>query len=289
MDDTTLSSGDIAPETSLADDLAAAASPAPQTDAPVTTTPAATVPGQAADAGATPGPMPFDRHKAILDRAYGERDTVTRERDELRQALEDIRRDPLSTLHELYQYLAAHPQHADRFRQWQQQVVYAQQQARQTPTEEDPFSAFDDQTAGVLRKALDSYKRQLEQQFDQRLKPFEVQAARTQMTHQAHEQARQAFDEARTWEGFDELRGDIHALMSRDARYNLHGAYQKVYREKYLPMRDQKVRNAVLAELQQKRGASTEHPGKASAQTPSRLRDLPTEEVFAELAPQFGL
>lgn len=107
--------------------------------APVETSPAAIVPAAAeqAPAGSTsseaPGPIPLDRHKAILDGAYKERDAYKAQLDswkdyewvrgmpkaEFQDAITKVQRaatDPVGFFRELVTDLDAHPTHAQQLR-----------------------------------------------------------------------------------------------------------------------------------------------------------------------------
>ena len=93
--------------------------------------------------------------------------------------------------------------------------------------------------------------------LEQRLQSVESTFAQQHSQQAAHAQ----LAEANTWPYFKDHQGDILNAMERDHRLSVEGAYNKVV----VPKMRQLERQAVLAEIQQKSGASTVNPGSQSA------------------------
>jgi hypothetical protein len=126
-------------------------------------------------------------------------------------------------------------------------------------------------TAYSAERAVDLVRFELakfEQRLNGRLQPVEglVEQARTQQIQsEATTWARAKFDEAKTWEGWNDVQKDVHALMLRDNRYTIEGAYVKVFKEKYLPGLRARYRQETIDELNRAPKATTAAPGNSAA------------------------
>jgi hypothetical protein len=118
-------------------------------------------------------------------------------------------------------------------------------------------------SAPQLERLLAWQEAKFEEKFNSRLQPLQqthesIQTER--MWTQAQTNARQQYDEAKTWEGFDELRADIATLMRNDGRFSLEGAYSKLLREKYIPSLKAKTRQSTIDEIKTRPDGNTARP-----------------------------
>lgn len=128
---------------------------------------------------------------------------------------------------------------------------------------EDGRAAY---SAEALEQLLAWQQAQLDQKLSQILAPLQqthqtVQVER--MRQQAWSSAEAEVSEAKTWDGFEELRPQIHELMAADKRVTLWSAYNRLHQAQ-LKDRDEKIRRetrqATLTELQSRPNPSTVTP-----------------------------
>jgi len=137
--------------------------------------------------------------------------------------------------------------------------------------------------------------KRVEQEMQERLRPFVEQQqaqARTEYLGKIDSQARADVEEARaSWEGFKDLEPHMKALMTADKRVTLWSAYQKAYREHYLPSRDQKIIERHDQELARRAQAAgtpvspSTRPAAAPAQTTDSKKSI--REQFKEKLSEF--
>ena len=122
---------------------------------------------------------------------------------------------------------------------------------------EDGATAYSAERVGQMMHALQA-------QIDAKIQPLTQESEARQIEAiQAKQmnEARSIVDTARKeWEGFGELEGHVKALMAKDKRYSLEGAYLKVYRESYRPTIRERERASLLEELKRKGEATTARP-----------------------------
>lgn len=150
-------------------------------------------------------------------------------------------------------------------------------------------------SAEDVQKALKFAEGNWSKQLDTRLRPLEQTAhdSRVQQIRSSAEvDAQKQLEEAGKWEGFEELKPKIAALMQRDGRRTLESAYLHVYHSEYLPTSKAKNRQAVLDELKTaptSQVAPTPQPrsngqnnGRRGANLDDRIARA-TEAVFAQM------
>jgi hypothetical protein len=112
-------------------------------------------------------------------------------------------------------------------------------------------------SAPAMERLLAWQAQQIDQKLAQLIEPLQathqtVQAQ--QLRERAWSDATAEFEEAKTWDGFDELRPEIAKLMAADKRVTLWSAYNRLQQAR-LKTRDEQIRRdtrqATLAELQQ--------------------------------------
>jgi len=229
------------------------------------------------------GPIPFQRHEAILKTtrekvATETREAVEREIGPWRQVIQSFRpeefapilpqiqklaSDPLSFYHDLGEQLRQHglltpqpPPHAP--------TRSAAAQGEPEPDLVNPDTGELLYSAPQLQRALAWREQQVENRLRAEMRPLvdshrqaqnERELAQVKTTAEHH--ATEAIAEASQWEGFDELKPKIAALMRQDRRYSLEGAYNRVFQTEYLPNLKQRERASVVAELNHKGRAAS--------------------------------
>lgn len=224
-----------------------------------------------------PGPIPFARHKEILEKARGEAKAFEwakgLRREQVERAMQMAQMaesDPVGFYKKFGQFVQGHPTYA------------MQLQQTQPDPEPTPDAQGEDGTpfysATQLKKWNEWNKRQMESSLLSRIAPLEERMKQERMEADSKTYAQKVLSEASTWEGFDELRPRIKALMQEDGRRTIHSAYQQAYREEYQPKQRQKIREEVLAEMNSKAQANTANP-----RVPSVNSKPAKDKSFAEL------
>lgn len=223
------------------------------------------------------GPIPLQRHEAILKTtrekvANETREAVEREIGPWRPVISNFKPEEFAPVLDQIQLLAKDPVrfYQDLGRELQQagrlpsapEARAPQPQPDDREPEPDLINSDTGEllySAPQLQKAIAWREARMEAKINERIGPLVQAHQRSQQTAAiseiktaADKQAAEVIAEAQTWEGFDELKPDIAALMRSDRRYSFEGAYRKVFQEKYLPGLKQREREAVVAELKQK-------------------------------------
>lgn len=258
------------------DDVEAASSPAPPTPSPSVAAPTAppkpSIPAEEPE----PGPVPYSRHKAVLERAR-------------QQAADEARRE-LAEAAKLKEWLDTDPQGF---------VSYLSGRLDQARPPEDPEPDPDLQAAdGTLLYSaarLKQWQAWQARQLDGEIRELRQQVSRlTQkgdldvLTQRISGEAAMALQEARTtWPGFRDLEKTIKAKMEADKALDLSTAYIAAFREQGLSKLEAKIRADYEANLATKAQATTTRPG-APTTTPRNYADMDlreiTEAVYQELA-----
>lgn len=220
------------------------------------------------------GPIPFERHKAILDKA----------REETRQAAERFKwaegltetqyqaikrkadlvdgslRDPIAFHRQLGAWLRNHPQYGPRV-----------QATEGTDPEPEPDLVAENgqkvYSADQLRKWQAWNHQKLTAQMTELVSPLQQRLQQQDSQAQAQTWAQSQLAEARTWPAFNDLQASIRKRMQADGRLSLHTAYQRAYQEEYLPTERQRLRDELVAEMNTKATASTANPAAPPSQT----------------------
>ena len=260
------------------DDIQAAvtatpAAEAPSPSAPSTPTgsePSAATTAPSPESGEEPvesaGPIPFDRHKAILEK-------TRREYDEKYGWVGERTKDDIEQMEQWYRWADTDP---IGFRNWFENVLrqdptYAAQleraasgQGQAPPFPVDPDLQTPDGQPAFSLKALqgirDAIARDVEGRVNARLSPIEQRMSQSDLMARAEREVSQELAEAQTWEGFSELVPVIKGLMEKDKRLSIATAYARAFKTDYLPKLRQRIRESTLGELNKKAHAATENP-----------------------------
>jgi len=268
---------------SSADTPTDAAAPAPATEEPATS--GSTVPE-------TPsGPIPFDRHKAILERARTEARTAAEQ--EYRQKFgwaERYQPEQVEQGTRLYQWLNQNPV---AFQSWlQSQLGPLQSQgAGQAAQDEPPPPDLraEDGTPVYSAPQLQKFMEWKERQFQQRITPLERKFQGLEekdrlrsVAMEAKVQAGDLLKQAReTWPLFADLQPHVLQAMQADPRLDFHQAYIQVFREHGLEQARKKWETEYQGTLARKADASTPPPG-TRAGTPKKYTEMDVLELVKQ-------
>lgn len=279
------------------DASASAPSPAPATEAPATETPTG-------EGSSTDGPIPLDRHKAILEaerkrtaeaEAKWQRvqwaETLAesgRTPDQIRDALslwDGIDAQPAEFLEQFYNRLQSSPEFAPQLRSFAGRILAGGRKSVEPidPTgDPEPGPDLQDQSGNTLFSSKQMQKwqqwreRQLEARFNERLSPLLTahqqaqERATIEHAYQA-EYARQAkvLEAMREKPHFKEHEAEIKAyLAAKNYEGTLDEAYVHVLTTKVLPSLQSQERAATLAELKTQAAASSAQPSAAADKAP---------------------
>ena len=279
------------PATPAAAPATPASAPPPSVTAPPS--PASTPPAVTGTTPTSPepGPIPLDRHKEILENTrrkvaeqyawLGARTQADIERMEQWYQFAD--RDPV-TFHEQFgEALRRNPMYASRLQP---------QKPAETPPDPvlEPDLVGPDGSPAFSARAFEAHARALrermaaevERRLDERLGPVEQRVAQADLEQHARQVVAGKLNEARTWEGFEELRDSIKRRMGADGRLSLEGAYLRAYEEEFKPKLRDRIRQEVLGELTQKANATTERAAGVAPVTQKADRDKSFAELLRE-------
>ena len=313
--------GDIAqPTFESVFEAAETASPAvvPETPAPDVETPAAATaqptpetPESPDTPSASAGPIPFERHKAILENTRTKtRAEVEAEwqphawakevpREKLEQAVtfaQQVSSNPRAFWATLTQELLGHPEHGQALRSELARVLGS---ARGRPAAEEPEPQPDLQaedgrlvySADQARKLLTWRDRDAQRTFDarlaERLQPFEQMRQRQEKRDQEDQQredertasesaASQIADMESDWPWFKEQahKHAVGQVMTEHEDWSFERAALYVLKTVILPTMKGTDQQAVLNDLKRKAAATSLNPGEAAPVTPTRPKDF---------------
>lgn len=276
-----LTSDDIAAVASAT--AGAESSPAPSTPADSTPAPATAAPAVSGEAPPeSAGPIPFDRHKAILEHA----------REEAARQAQDAARKQYGWVDG---YQREQVEQAARLMAWYQQdpkslVAYLQQQLPKDPEgPPQPDLRAEDGTpvysAPQLQKLLEFQRAQLAQEYG----PVKQQVQAAQMRESAFLQAQRTLAAAREkWPLFTDLEEDIKGAMREDASLDLRDAYIQVYAEKGRQTEREKWKAEYEGTVTTKTAATTSRPGRAASVQPRKYTEMDPRDVVEEVAKSVG-
>ena len=280
----------------------AAAPSAASPDATPASTPA---PATAAPEGsATPapdrGPIPYDRHEAILHGAYGERDTAQkalREYQEKYGWVDQFQTDPLPHLEQWLDELSQHAEYGPKLYAKAARMLQSRRghQVSQAATEEpQPDVPVMDAQGNVVNqtysaKQLKAWQEwnwaQREAALSERFAPLETAHKTAQQKEQeavakaqSDANARTTLDGLRKSEDFKKNEAQFKAFFASHEEYadNVHAAWWDFYHTTILPTRDAGTSAKVLDHLKtQANGASVHPSGTATSTRPdfSKAKD----------------
>ncbi len=283
----TITGGDIAAGMGAAESAPAPASaettPVSDSQTTVETDAAPATAEPTAATSTPPGPIPFERHQAILAK---ERQT----RESLESSLAWAREFQPQQVRQWQQaitWLSSDP--VGFYRAMGQQLTQRgySTQAQAEPQEPAPDLVTEQGKPVYSADQLKAWHRwnnaQLDEKYGRPLQQLQQASQVAEITQRASAEAQTTLHEARTtWEGFPELEPKIYALMKSDGRVTLDSAYNRVFREEYLPTLKTRERQAVLSDLAKKPGASTVSPSAAGTAVPKPAKDLSFQELFAQ-------
>ncbi len=280
------SSDDIAAVwSSLEADAGADSSPAqPEPSVPPAAAP--TTPSEGSVVSSTPsstedtGPIPFERHKQILENAR--REAEAKARTELSQRLgwaEKYQPDVVEQGARLHAWLNQNP---IEFRAWLDQQIaqrgIAPQQDEGPPPPdlraEDGTAVY---SAEQMQKLIAHERKQMLAEIRKDYDPVRQVVTKQELDQRSRQQAVSIVAEARTnWPMFSKLEPEIKARMA--SGLDLQAAYFAAFRERGMPSFEQEVRSQYEGALKDKGNATTTRPG-AQADTPVSFKDMDTLEI----------
>jgi hypothetical protein len=299
-----------------------AAAPPPATDDTVETAPDAEPTPEAAitppapadeDSGDRPpqGPIPFDRHEAILAREREKRTELEAKwekvawaeelqksgltADQVNQSINVIRgmdADPVGFLERYHERLRSHPELADPLRSWAGRVLASRTDgaAPQVTADGDTEPQADFQNAeGVpfysgpqLQKWHEWQARQQEAKIQTLLQPLQraeserqQRAAAATVYAQQEQRTRAELEAFRKIPEFKANEAKVNAyLKQHDYKMPLAAAFNHVLLTDILPNAGQTAKAEQLTELQRKAGASTANPAASASPASKRPTDF---------------
>lgn len=264
----------------------AESSPAPTPTPEVSPAPATAAPGEGASPPAEEaGPIPFERHKAILEKAR--EDARKQTETEYRQKLGWAERYQPDQVEQAQRLLSWYQQDPTSFLAWLQ----SQQPKKDEPPQPD-LRAEDGTpvySAPQLQKLLEYQRTQLQQQVQQEYGPVRQAVEVQRMQAQAFEQAQKTLAAAREkWPRFTDLEGDIKEAMRGDPSLDLRDAYIQVYAEKGKKLEQDSWRAEYEGTVVQKSAATTPRPGRAAQIQPRRYTEMDPRDVVEDVAKSIG-
>jgi hypothetical protein len=289
----------------------ATATPAVTADSSASATPATqgTAPNPITD---STGPLPFERHKAILEGVYKERDKFKSDLDAYREQhgwAESVQRDQLEQMANWYgrytgdagefietilQESLQHPVHGQSVKSRLGRMLSSLRSQQPAEKIEAGIPVMNDKGEIVARTFTDAQIEQLLEQklterFGKELDPLRQDLqSRQQKDQQAALQAKAdaALKTAQTWHGFTEHKAEILKVYKANKALSLQDAYLDVLHRVILPGLDQKSQGKVLSDLQQKATAQTVHPGAPSGSAKPKFKNFAEAHAYYETHPE---
>ena len=305
----------------MADDMTAPSSSATAavTEAPtaaVSAAPAIEAPAQPQEFTATqqpPGPIPFDRHKSILDGAYGERDAARQELErlswarqidpaqfsQLQQWATAYREDPVkwlsSTVQELRQ---AYPHLTPALTSEAARILGASRNFQPEPDIEPDIPVLDGNGQVVSQAFSADRVRQLIQRVVQdtigkEVSPLKQTLQKQQATADADHQYAQAvatadkqYAQALTYPMFEAHKAAIAKAFEAHEEWDLKDAYLHVLTTEILPTLDQTSQTKLLTKLQTQAAGGTVRPDGSGQGRPDFKGDFRKALEYYEAHPK---
>jgi hypothetical protein len=151
-------------------------------------------------------------------------------------------------------------------------------------------------SAPAMEQLLQWQAAQINGQLDERFKPFdEMQHERKveQIHNHADKLATAAIAQAETWEGWNDLKPKVAAMMQRDGRHTLNSAYNALL-PAYLKERDTKLKAEARQQTLDEIAAKPKAPGKSVAPSAATVgnrqdrRRLSTDDKMDAALAQFS-
>jgi hypothetical protein len=298
FNDPSLEWGDSAPET--ASPAAEPASSEPAADPPpesATASPATDATN--ADAPSEPGPIPYSRHKEILE---GERTKLAEQEakwqrvawadelatagytpEQIREAIgtqRALRENPVAALEELYGAIQNSPHYAEQARSFAGKLLGSKAQAEDAEPQpdligQDANGQFRVYSAEQLAKREAWLERRMVGQLEQRFQPLIQSHQQAQQREQQAELWRSAEAELATYKdrpGFTEHKTEIAALVGQGRP--LADAYNHILVTKVIPKLQETGKAQAMADFQKQAQASSAKPSTAAPVTPANPKSF---------------
>jgi hypothetical protein len=298
FNDPSLEWGDSAPET--ASPAAEPASSEPAADPPpegATALPATDATN--ADAPSEPGPIPYSRHKEILE---GERTKLAEQEakwqrvawadelatagytpEQIREAIgtqRALRENPVAALEELYGAIQNSPHYAEQARSFAGKLLGSKAQAEDAEPQpdligQDANGQFRVYSAEQLAKREAWLERRMVGQLEQRFQPLIQSHQQAQQREQQAELWRSAEAELATYKdrpGFTEHKTEIAALVGQGRP--LADAYNHILVTKVIPKLQETGKAQAMADFQKQAQASSAKPSTAAPVTPANPKSF---------------
>jgi len=224
-----------------------------------------------------PGPIPFDRHTEILDKARRERDEVKSrfawaEAYDPKQVAEGVK---------LHEWLMTDPQGMleSLSRQLHQQAPSPDETLQPLLKAEDGTAAY---SAEQVQQLLAKQAKQLKAEIEREYGPIKTKEQLRDLEQQSQAQAKTMVAEMRSWPMFKDYEADVKAAMAADRTLPPYQAYLRVLQEKALPSVETRIRSQYEGALKDKAAAATTRPGPQPA-TPVNYREMATRDIAASV------
>lgn len=272
------------------------------------TTPDGTTQTTETAASAETGPIPFERHKAVLDKAYQERDglkqelegwkqydwakSVPRETfDQIAATQQRIHTDPVGFVSDLIAELQNHETYGPQFRSNAARLLAS---GRSQPADVDltPDVAIHDAQGRVVGHTLSDKKimAAIEQGVNNALGK-EVAPLKAAHEKQVNAEKQRAFTaeverlgnaemaKLEKREGFTEHAESIWKAMEAHPDWSARDAYDHVYDTEIAPKREARIKESYDKELKTKAASSSMNPSTARVTTPTRPKDFFSKDL----------
>ncbi len=248
---------------------------------------------QPSDTGVVPtekprGPIPYDRHEAVLNNVRKEYEWVKEHGDiqTVQQKLQILRRaeqDPAGFARDFMSAARLNPQE-----------LFGPPPAPPAPVADEPPQPDRLLEDGSLiyshermQQLLDWKARQVEQRISQQIAPIQQRVAMADMQERATVRAQQELSAAAAWPGFTEAKADMAAYLKTNPTATLRDAYIAVVparlAEQAKASETQGYQKA-LTELQQKAGAASTPLSRTSGQAPAQTAGMSFRDHLEEAA-----
>ena len=268
-------------DSSSAPPPAESATPAPATEGSDTN--GASVPGTSA------GPIPLDRHKAVLENARREaREAAEREYKQRYGWAERYQPDQVEQSSRLYAWLNQNPR---GFAQWLRSQIGEDGPAVPAAPEEPPTPDLraEDGTPVYSAPQLQKYMDWKERQFRSLVEPLQKKLAAREESDRARQTAWTAKQSAsgllkharEKWPAFADLEGNILQAMKDNPNLSFHDAYIRVYSAEGPSRLRQQWEAEYQGTLARKQDASTSPPGRPIG-TPKKYTEMDTMDLVKQ-------
>lgn len=288
-----IAASSTAQTTAVADTTAASTSATPATQATAAD-------GQVATATEVQGPIPFDRHKTILDGAYKERDTFKQQLEEYQQKhgwaaqvnpeefrqIQDwstsYREDPIrwfsNTISELRQQ---YPHLAPALTSEAARILAGSRSFEPEPDIEPDIPVLDANGQQVSQAfSADKVKQLIQRAVQEAVNPVkqslsdrEAREEAMRETYEANSTADRLFAQAQTWHGFTDHKASVLKAMQSHEDWSIHDAYLHVLHTEIFPKLDQASQGKLLTHLQTQANGATVHPGAAATAAKPKFKN----------------